>query len=186
MIEEDKDILDLLENLSKYNLLLEQLQNSMRDGYSNLSRANYHNKDSIRGRYGKDYWDYSYTGNKTVKVDLTSGEDTISIFKTKLLNSDSIEIKEDDQSSSNTIIDEKNDNVLKNRKEKTTSKTKTSKSSNEVKPVIEKNPITMFGSAFTIPQSLRDSQTNFESIIPLLQELINTKNKINKITNDAL
>lgn len=73
MIEKDaklnRDYLELLKKLSHYDYLLEQLQQNFNDGFSNLNKANFYNKDSLRGKYGQDYYDLNYEGQLTVVID---------------------------------------------------------------------------------------------------------------------
>lgn len=63
--------LELLKKLSQYNYLLEQLEQNFTSGFSNLTKANFHNKDSLRGKYGQDYYDLTYEGQLTVHIDPT-------------------------------------------------------------------------------------------------------------------
>ena len=65
----DDEYVQLLAELSQYNMLLEQLQSTLAEGFINLGRANFHNKDSLRGRYGADYYDESFTGLFTAAID---------------------------------------------------------------------------------------------------------------------
>lgn len=146
--------LEVIELLDKYDLLLEQLECAMKDGFFNLSRSNYYNKNSLRGSYGKDYWDNTYIGQQFVRVDGTI-----------LLKRDLSEL---DKTSEDDI---EKDNQLKNRK---------CSGEKKKKPRIT-NPLYMFGSILSIPNTLRQSQSNFESCIPLLLEIASCKNQINQI-----
>lgn len=157
----------LLKQLSKYDLLLEQLQKSMTDGFYNLGRANYHNKDSLRGRYGMDYWDKSYGGELAVNVDK---EGSMSVIKRAAVS------KED-------IIGEKEadteaDDEGPRRRIKSGSR-------EPRKPQAHVDPITMFGGSLSAPTSLRQCQKNFQGGIPLMIELINCKNDIIRLIKDS-
>ncbi|CAI6473423.1 AKR_HP2_G0023590.mRNA.1.CDS.1 [Saccharomyces cerevisiae] len=65
----DEQYLRLIELLSNYDSTLEQLQKGFQDGYIQLSRSNYYNKDSLRGNYGEDYWDETYIGQLMATVE---------------------------------------------------------------------------------------------------------------------
>lgn len=148
---EEKECLELLKLLSRYDLLLEQLQKSMSEGFSQLGRANYHNKDSLRGRYGRDYWDESYEGQLIVQA----GKE----LSVKLRTEPTQEPLE-------------NVSSLRRRGEKARPDKTVSNA---------RNPISMFGGALSIPSSLRQSQSNFKSSIPLIVELINCRRRIERL-----
>ncbi|QLG70466.1 hypothetical protein HG535_0A04060 [Zygotorulaspora mrakii] len=154
----DDSYIGLLKLLAKYDLLLEQFQKSMADGFYNLGRANYHNKDSLRGRYGMDYWDRSYEGQLVADID---GRGDVNITKREIIDTENEEKSE----ASNSQIRRRNrgDNEEKKKKFKQT------------------DPLSMFGGSLTAPMSLRQSQSNFKSGIPLMVELINCKNSIHQL-----
>ncbi|AQZ11175.1 VMA22 (YHR060W) [Zygosaccharomyces parabailii] len=150
---EEEDLLELLKLLSLYDLLLEQLQKSLSEGFSLLGRANYHNKDSLRGRYGRDYWDESYEGQLMVK----SGKELM------------ISRRMGQGGTQETPKEEKS---LRRRCEKPIS------IENTPKP---RDPIYMFGGVLSTPTSLRQSQSHFKSSIPLMTELLNCRRRIEKL-----
>lgn len=154
----DEKYLDLLEQLNKYDMLLEQLQRTMSEGFINLGRANFHNKDSLRGRYGSDYYDESFEGLIEVRI---SDKNKITMYK-----------KNDQITESKEVEDDSEEEGLQSRKNGDKSKTKTSKS------IKIKDPINMFGAGFSIPSSLRQSQTNFRNTTALMFDLINCKNQL--------
>ncbi|EDO14918.1 hypothetical protein Kpol_1005p5 [Vanderwaltozyma polyspora DSM 70294] len=162
----DESSLEVLELLSKYNGLLEQLQKGFGEGFSNLGRANYHNKDALRGRYGRDYWDETYEGE--LEVHISADSKTVEITKKIIMEE---ETEESD--------DEEKDSKLKNRSKVKgkQSEEKTKKKNVKVSP----DPIFMFGGRLSIPSSLRQCQSNFKSCIPLFQELINCQRELIEI-----
>lgn len=155
---DDEKYLALLEQLTRYDMLLEQLQKTMSEGFINLGRANFHNKDSLRGRYGSDYYDESFEGLIEVRV---SNKNKITMYKK---NDQIAESKEDQEDSE--------EEGLKSRKNGDKSKTKSSKS------MKIKDPINMFGAGFSIPSSLRQSQTNFKNTTTVIFDLINCKKQL--------
>lgn len=157
-MDEDEKCLELLKLLSKYDLLLEQLQKNMTEGFQNLGRANYHNKDTLRGRYGSDYWDESYEGQLFVE---RQEDDTLSIVKQVLEEKREV-IIEDEK------IDEKPHQETELRKRKQAREKK-------LQRLRHREPLTMFGGVFSVPQSLRQCQSNFKGAIPLVEELVNCR-----------
>ena len=153
---QEKDHLELLKLLARYDTLLEQLQRTIGEGFSQLVRANYHNKDSLRGRYGSDYWDKSYEGHLRVQL----GEKELSIRRQE----------ESDSTPKEELQDEKS---LRRRGGEKTEST--------ANPRKKKDPITMFGGALSTPMSLRQSQSHFKGSIPLMAELINCRRRIELI-----
>lgn len=160
------EYLNLVELLFKYDELLEQLQTCMSEGYTNLGRANYHNKDSLRGRYGRDYWDELYIGELIVTYSKEDSQYTISK-----------KVPEDDDAHEVTDKDNSNDSKIRNR-----NKVNENKKEKE-KKIVNKNPISMFGGVLSIPSSLRQCQTNFKGCVPLFSELINCQNDIKKLSS---
>lgn len=165
-MEEDQEHLELLKLLARYDLLLEQLQKSMREGFQNLGRANYHNKDTLRGRYGSDYWDEAYEGQLSVERG-TDGR--ISFVKVKL----------DEDEKEEPIVDEKVDEKLHD--EANLRKRNREAKEKKLKKLRHRDPLTMFGGPFSIPQSLRQCQMNFKGLFPLIEELINCKTAMTEV-----
>lgn len=159
----DGEHLRLLELLADYNSTLEQLQKGFQDGYIQLSRSNYYNKDSLRGNYGKDYWDETYVGQLAAAVEESSSKLVMDIVKRN--------------PQENQVADEtkEEDNTLTQRKKGAKKETQKGQ-----RPKSEQNydPILMFGGVLSIPSSLRQSQTSFRGCIPLMVQLINYKNEI--------
>lgn len=155
-MNDDDHYIDLLEKLSKYNSLLEQLQKQMSDGFINLSRANFHNKDSLRGRYGSDYYDESYEG--LIEIDIDSNG------KINMVKKDDIV-----ESAEETKIDDDEEGTTKSRKKKSETKYRTKKI---------RDPIMMFGAGLSVPSSLRRSQSTFKSSLSVLIELANCKREL--------
>ncbi|CCH58100.1 hypothetical protein TBLA_0A03000 [Henningerozyma blattae CBS 6284] len=203
--------LELLKKLNDYDQSLDILQSNFKDGMYHLSRANYHNKDSLRGNYGEDYWDNTYEGHFTVNID--SKTNHISIAK-KPLPKDNNEII-DQNEEEKSALDER-DQKIRNRniKKKDTNK-KSKKEGNKInekqsnkeevnhekkednynkkeimsginkktQEKIHKDTIYMFG-GLNIPQSLRSCQTSFKNSIPTLEQLVNSRIEIAKICNE--
>lgn len=167
-MNEDQKHMDLLQLLVRYDFLLEQLQKSMSDGFNNLCRANYHNKDSLRGRYGRDYWDETYEGQLVVETD-TSGN--VNIVKRKI---------REEQKESDSVGTEKEDEKYERQLRKRNSDGKKQKT----RIARSDDPIRMFGGALSIPTSLRQCQTNFKGGIPLIEELTNCKKDIQRLTEN--
>lgn len=156
---QEKDHLELLRLLARYDALLEQLQKTMSEGFGQLSRANYHNKDSLRGRYGSDYWDKSYDGHLRVE-----------------LNGNELHIKRQDEKKPVPKEEPQDEKCLRRRGgEKSKSTTNSQK----------KDPIAMFGGALSTPISLRQSQSHFKGSIPLMAELINCRRRIEVIVTTS-
>ncbi|SCU98162.1 LADA_0H10990g1_1 [Lachancea dasiensis] len=166
MLSEDKCV-ELLELLAHYDGLLEQFQVACGDGFFQLSRANYHNKDAIRERYGKDYWDETYRGSRFVSI-----EGTKFTFK----DSETVEqylaqFEEVEHEGSDQAQEEK---TVRRRKE-----TKDSAGVQKTKRATKaKDPIFMFGGALSIPSSLRQCQSSFKGSTELILELVNCRKKI--------
>lgn len=156
---QEQDHLELLKLLSRYDALLEQLQSTMSEGFSQLGRANYHNKDSLRGRYGKDYWDESYEGHVRIQV----------------VNGDKLRIKNQEEEPIPDIRDFQHEKTLK-RRGRDEQPHSTAKSQQK-----RKDPITMFGGTLSTPLSLRQSQSHFKGSVSLMIELINCKRRIELI-----
>ncbi|KOG99123.1 Vma22p [Saccharomyces eubayanus] len=159
----DGQHLRLLELLADYDSTLEQLQKGFQDGYIQLSRSNYYNKDSLRGNYGKDYWDETYVGQLVAAVDESSSKLVIDI------------VKRNPQEDQVADVTKEEDNTLIQRKKGTKKETEKGQSP---KPVQNYDPILMFGGVLSVPSSLRQSQTSFRGCIPLMVQLINYKNEI--------
>lgn len=165
---QEESYLKLLQKLSIYDELLEQLQVSFSDGFSHLSRANYHNKDSLRGRYGKDYWDEKFAGTQFIKV---HGSRFSKNLKGPTEEEEEEEEKEKDLKTS-----------VRNRKVKdcTTQKEENQNRNNKKQT---DDPIYMFGGALSIPFALRQCQTSFKGSLPLILELINCRREIEELSN---
>lgn len=161
---QEEGYLKLLQKLSTYDELLEQLQVSFSDGFSHLSRANYHNKDSLRGRYGKDYWDEKFAGTQFIQVHGSR-------FSKNSKGPTEEEEKEKDLKTS-----------VRNRKvkDRTTQKEENQNKKNKKQT---NDPIYMFGGALSIPFALRQCQTSFKGSLPLILELINCRREIEELSN---
>ncbi|QLL33398.1 hypothetical protein HG536_0E03090 [Torulaspora globosa] len=158
-MDEDADYLELLRLLSRYDLLLEQLQKTMGEGFQNLGRANYHNKNALRGRYGSDYWDECYEGQIAVE---RQNDGSVSIVKLALAD-ESEEMPDEDEK-----VDEKlHEEALLRRRNQAKQR--------KLQKTRHREPLTMFGGIFSVPTSLRQCQTSFKGAIPLVEELINCK-----------
>ncbi|KAL3234958.1 Vacuolar ATPase assembly protein VMA22 [Nakaseomyces bracarensis] len=158
---EDKDVLELLKLLSEYDSLLEQLAKAMGDGFANISRANYHNKDALRGKYGKDYWDAAYEGQVEVLCDST----VVDIINRPAKEVSTVKVEED---------------KVRNRKDR--NKSRVGPSIAEEVRSRSYDPILMFGGLST-PSSLRQAQSNFKGCLPLFIQLIKCKEAIMKLSN---
>lgn len=155
---QEKDHLELLKLLARYDTLLEQLQRTMSEGFSQLGRANYHNKDSLRGRYGSDYWNNSYEGHLRAQID----ENGVSIGQVEGREYTSKEVLEDEKFLRRRGAEKSKRNIN-----------------------LQKDPITMFGGALSTPTSLRQSQSHFKGSIPLMVELINCRRRIESIATTS-
>ena len=154
----DNEYVQLMAELSQYNMLLEQLQSTMSEGFINLGRANFHNKDSLRGRYGADYYDESFPGLFTVSIDKKDHFSKVAIPEASPESSDEQAQDEEDE-----------EKVIRQRKEKSEKK----------KSVVKrKDPIMMFGAGFSVPSSLRECQRNFRSSTAVMFDLVNCRNDI--------
>lgn len=147
--------------MSTYDMLLEQLQKSISEGFIDLGRANFHNKDSLRGRYGSDYYDESYEGLIEARI---KDDGSFCIFKKEnetITNND--ENKSDD--------DEGKEGIKLRRKKVIHQETK--ERSSKIK-----DPIRMFGAGLSIPSSLRQSQKNFKNSVSVIFDLVNCRNNL--------
>ncbi|CUS22181.1 LAQU0S04e10066g1_1 [Lachancea quebecensis] len=160
--------IELLKLLEAYDFLLEQLQASFSAGFYQLSRANYHNKDSIRGRYGSDYWDQTFKGTQFI----TSQGPKLA----RLPDSQVLEILESEDESSSEA-DEK-DEVLRKRKEDQSPEVKKTSAKKKLP-----DPLLMFGGALSIPSSLRQCQSSFKGSMESVVELANCRRKIEKLVS---
>lgn len=154
---EDKEVLELLRLLSEYDSLLEQLSKAMGDGFANISRANYYNKDTLRGKYGKDYWDEAYEG----QVEAICSGDSVDI------------VKKQNREARKADNDEKK---VRNRKKKNNEVSDKIIDGDEVRDR-KYDPILMFG-GLSIPSSLYQAQSNFKGCLPLFIQLIKCKQEI--------
>lgn len=156
MTEQDLYLL-LVRKLSLYDTLLEQLQTGFQNGFNQLSRANYYNKDSLRGSYGQDYWDETFVGTRFVKITVTH----------------KIEELECPGSPEEDTVDEKEQSEQVRRR-------------NERKKLVEKvkkDPLYMFGGSLSVPVSLRQSQSSFKSTIPVMYQLIELRDEISSLVD---
>ncbi|GMM54043.1 Vma22 protein [Maudiozyma humilis] len=156
----DDEYVQLLAELSQYNMLLEQLQSTLAEGFINLGRANFHNKDSLRGRYGADYYDESFTGLFTAAIDKDNHVSKVAIPEP---------VQESSDEKSGAAKDD----------EKTTRQRKDKSVKSKEKPK-NKDPIMMFAAGFSVPSSLRESQRNFKSSTAVMFDLINCRSDILK------
>ena len=154
----------LLDQLATYDSLLEQLQRSFSDGFINLSRANYYNKDTLRGKYGMDYYDESYPGQVFVDVDKGTGK-LDAVFQ-KNVDDDELVTSHESPSSEVGMKLRKNRNHEQDEKKQ--------------KSVI-RDPIQMFGAGLTIPTALRQSQSKFKSSLPTIIGLVNCRRQLDEL-----
>ncbi|CCC66718.1 hypothetical protein NCAS_0A01600 [Naumovozyma castellii] len=173
----DAPYVRLVSLLAEYDSLLEQLQSSMSDGFHNLSRANYFNKDSLRGSYGVDYWDESYIGELTVEITGSTRPEVDIIRKKPILKTD-----DDGDDGSLEEKPDATDSTIKKRKGK--NKEEKQRSTQKKKNTVYRDPITMFGGGLMIPSSLRQCQSNFKGCIPLFTQLINCKIRLNELLEE--
>ncbi|KAH7589163.1 uncharacterized protein GVI51_D03729 [Nakaseomyces glabratus] len=164
----DHDMIQLLQLLADYDALLEQLSKSMHDGFNNISRANYHNKDALRGKYGKDYWDDGYVGQVMAEVMVSGKVDIVAKPKPVNVPAEKVKDKEAEQ--------------LRNRKQ--TKKIADAEITEETNRTRDYDPILMFGGGLSTPQTLRNAQSNFKGTLPIIVKLLNCKNSINAIINE--
>ncbi|CEP64560.1 Vma22p LALA0_S12e01706g [Lachancea lanzarotensis] len=164
----EQDCTELLELLAHYDYLLEQLEVSFSEGFQHLSRANFHNKDAVRGRYGRDYWDERFKGSQFV----SHKDSTISIMESERASKYLAQFESDDEQEEQ--VEDGNGRHLKNRK------TGQEKSDVRASKAI-RDPIHMFGGVLSIPSSLRQCQRNFKGSIGLLVELVNCRRKIDNM-----
>ncbi|CCH46525.1 Coiled-coil domain-containing protein [Wickerhamomyces ciferrii] len=147
-------IIDYLETLDNYTTRQEQLNNELKEGYIQLSRANYVSH-SLSKPYGKDYWDERVKAIRKVAI----GEEF------KIVDVDDVSKKENKDKVGN----------IRNRKQKENDEKKVK----EVK-VKKYNPINMFG--VLVPLQLRQSQSNFIKGLDHIVEVVNLRNKLDQIS----
>ena len=161
----------LLDQLATYDSLLEQLQRSFSDGFINLSRANYYNKDTLRGKYGMDYYDESYPGQVFVNIDKGTGKFDI-VFKKNIDDEDEL-ITSHESSPSSSEVEMK---LRKNRNHEEDEKRQKS---------VIRDPIQMFGAGLTIPTALRQSQSKFKGSLPTIIGLVNCSRQLNELVEQT-
>ncbi|SCU99962.1 LAME_0G06656g1_1 [Lachancea meyersii CBS 8951] len=164
----------LLELLAHYDYLLEQLEVTFSDGFQHLSRANFHNKDSIRGRYGSDYWDEHFKGSQFISCrnsNFAAMEPERALQYLAQFESDLEDEQEEDQ-----LGKDRKESSLTNRKEGKKSKSKPTTTLYD--------PILMFGGVLSIPTSLRQCQSSFKGSIGLLIELVNCRRNIEQLGSE--
>ncbi|KAK5781656.1 Vma22p PWA37_004552 [Arxiozyma heterogenica] len=179
--------LTLLEQLSQYDFELEQLSKCFADGFNQLSRANYYNKDSLFGsNYGSIYYDMNYEGQLYVQISLNNNEND---HQLTILDKTGINRNTDNDQSSfqagasglkQRNIHKRGTGKFSGLKEKTETLEKQPNESNIKGPY---DPIKMFAGGFNIPRQLRNSQQHFKSSILIIQNLINRRIKINRLIN---
>lgn len=148
----------LIKELEQYDQLLETLNKLNSEAGYFLARANYHNNN---GRYGRDHWDNTYTGNLCIKI---QDDDEVVIKKAEPVKEEDDDEEEDTKDLETSL---RNRNAKKDKVEKKKSK----------KSI---DPIYMFG-AFSVPMELRKYQSSYKAMIPLYAQLINCKIRINKL-----
>lgn len=177
--------LTLLEQLSQYDFELEQLSKCFVDGFNQLSRANYYNKDSLFGsKYGSMYYDMNYEGQLYIKLtedDSRNGHHLTILNKsdlTKNTDTDLSSVPPTSPSLTQTNIRKRgsrNPNEIDENTDFAQDQQNKSKSKGPY------DPIKMFAGGFSIPRQLRHSQQHFQSSIPIIQSLINRRNNINRL-----
>ncbi|SCV02831.1 LAMI_0H03334g1_1 [Lachancea mirantina] len=176
MTEKNDTLLKLLDLLANYDTLLEQLQTSFSEGFYQLSRANYHNKDSIRGRFGMDYWDNTFEGTQLISV----SESAFNVVPFESRDDDLIEndISDDDFKTEKDLV----------RRRKLRKQRQYEDGVNEGKRQIprshSKDPIHMFGGVLSVPTSLRQSQSSFKGSLAVIIELTNCRKQICRALED--
>ncbi|CAL9729704.1 vacuolar ATPase assembly protein Vma22p [Monosporozyma unispora] len=166
----DDQYLKLLEELNQYDYELEQLSQFFSIGFNQLSRANYYNKDSmVGGKYGSMYYDMNYEGQLYVYIDKKDNLMDILKKKQRVVEPNS-----------------KDENDLKQRgfKDEGQSKSAAIKEEEVDKKKGPYDPIKMFAGGFSVPRTLRQCQTNFQSSISVIQDLINRRNKLLKLMEE--
>ncbi|AGO09943.1 AaceriAAL048Wp [[Ashbya] aceris (nom. inval.)] len=151
----DDDLIRLLKKLSEYDVLLDRLQGQMTDGFYNLSRANYHNKDSLRGSYGSDYWDQTFAGTQFVRIE----RDRVILEETEA------KAGNDETQAAEGGLHKR----VKDVSEKEAAKPQT------------RNPLYMFGGALSVPSSLRMSQEHFQRCMPVVLQLVNCRRELSAL-----
>ena len=152
------DLIGLLKKLSEYDVLLDRLQGQMADGFYNLSRANYHNKDSLRGSYGRDYWDQTFAGTRFVRIE----QDGV--------------IVEDAGAKADKDETQATEGGLHNRRKDVSKK--------EAAQRRQKTPLYMFGGALSVPSSLRMCQEHFQRCLPVVVRLVNCRREIDVLLDE--
>lgn len=167
----DVEYLKLLEELNQYDYELEQLQQFFTNGFNQLSRANYHNKNSMfGGNYGSMYYDMNYEGQLYVEMD--DKDHKVDILHKKQ------PIEEPPTSKDESNLKQRG--LHNSEKNETTTNVEVEKG-NKKGPY---DPIKMFAGGFNVPRALRQCQSDFRSSIPLIQELINRRNNILKLVQE--
>ncbi|SCU96534.1 LAFA_0G06810g1_1 [Lachancea sp. 'fantastica'] len=166
----EEDCTQLLELLARYDFLLEQLEVSFTDGFQNLSRANFHNKDAVRGRYGSDYWDEKFRGSQFVSF----RDSNASLMESERALTYLAQFESEEDKDKEEQLKYKTDNCLKNRKT-------IDKKPQERATSVLRDPIQMFGGVFSIPSSLRHCQRNFKGSIGVIIELVNCRRQIKEL-----
>lgn len=177
--------LSLLEQLNQYDFELEQLSKCFIEGFNQLSRANYYNKDSLFGsKYGSMYYDMNYEGQLYVQIN--ENENQLNILNKNDLDKNTDNEISSSISSSTSNLKQRNTNKIRNGNfiEKIGN-------NNNNTDTVEKNkgpydPIKMFAGGFNVPRQLRNSQQQFQCSIPIIQSLINRRNNINKLIDQLM
>lgn len=169
----DVKYLQLLEELNRYDYELEQLQHFFSSGFNQLSRANYHNKNSMfGGNYGSMYYDMNYEGQ--LYVEMNDKDHKVDILHKKQSIVEPQNAKEEAELKQRGLHNsEKNESTTEEEQEEGTGKKKG-----------PYDPIKMFAGGFSVPRTLRQCQSDFKSSIPLIQQLINRRNDILKLVQE--
>lgn len=156
--------------LAEYDTKLDRLKDTLSQGFYNLSKANFYNKDSITSSYGSDYWDSNFTGTEFIEIDSNG------VFRRNENNMFSYHVNGKKEVE---YCSDKDEGHLRNRKLKNSRSTSTSNAKSNL------DPLYMFGGGFSIPSALRESQSEFKKCIPILLDLVNCRKQLNEVLNQT-
>lgn len=154
--EKDQLIIKYLTLLDQYNQAVDQLNHEFKEGFIDLSRANYANTSSVKP-FGRDCWDDTVKAIKKVRV----GEDY------KLIDFDRDETKDEDKDKLKDGLEIRN---------RVKSKGQENIENKEIKKKKKYNPINMFG--VLVPLQLRESQAHFNRALPQMITIVNLRKEL--------
>ncbi len=147
--EKDQLLIKYLALLDQYNQAVEQLNHEFKEGYINLSRANYANTSVVKP-YGRDCWDDRVKAIKKVSI------------------GDKIELIDVEEKVDKVKDDDEKDQSIRNRSKKV------EETPNKKKK--KYNPINMFG--VLVPLQLRQSQSHFNKSVIQMISIVNLRNEL--------